>query len=80
MTQTTRLAAANYFVAYSVGICYASVCTDLSDEKATERLNTEHPTGVGPWMVSEDKTFRGGEPNPCPCPDGQGRRHILFNW
>lgn len=69
-----------YFVAYAVGFVCASVCTDLTDEEATERLNWDHPTGVHPWEVSADETFRTGEPNPCPCPDAPApRRHILFN-
>jgi len=70
---------AGYFVAYGVGLVHASVCTDLSDEEATAALNREHPTGVSPWSISTDKTFSGGEPNPCPCPDASGRRHILFS-
>lgn len=81
MTETRKLsvAADEYFVAYGVGFVCASVCTNLDDKAATERLNWEHPTGVHPWFVSEDKTFKGGEPMPCPCPDRADCRHILFN-
>lgn len=68
-----------FFHPYAVGIAYASVYTDLSDEEAAGRLNQAHPTGVGPWTVSEDTAFSGGESNPYPCPNGNGRRHILFN-
>lgn len=68
------------FRAYSVGFCCASVCTSLSDEQATVRLNQEHPTGLASgWAVSTDEKFAGGQPNPCPCPDVAGHRHVLFN-
>lgn len=67
------------FTAYGVGLCYASVCTRLTDEQAAERLNEEHPTGVTPWKVSSDEKFSGGESNPCRCPDDDRNRHILFD-
>lgn len=68
-----------YFEPYTVGLCHASVCTDMTDEQATEMLNAMYPTGISSkWHISEEKTFRTGEPNPKPCEDGQGRRHILF--
>lgn len=68
------------FMLYSVGLIAASVCTSLPIEKATERLNLEHPSGVTPWHPSEDKTFRSGEPNPCPCDRyPETHKHYLFN-
>ncbi len=68
------------FDAYAAGICYASVCTSLSDEEATRRLNRQFPTGVSPWAVSENPTFNDGfRPNPSPCPDAETHRHILFS-
>lgn len=72
---------ANYdYVAYGVGLCYASVCTSLTDEEAAARLNLDQPTGVGrPWEISKDETFANGQPQPRPCdqfPDTH--RHILF--
>jgi len=68
------------FEAYSVGLCYASVCTCLKPEEATVRLNTEHPTGVrSQWAPSSDATFRSGEANPHPCPDHPGNFHYLFS-
>lgn len=68
------------FTVYDVGLCYASVCTRLDDDAATERLNSEHPTGFTPWQVSTDATFAdGSSPNPCPCPDDVRNRHVLFN-
>ena len=68
------------FEVYSVGPCYASVCTNLSDEVATLRLNLNHPTGISSqWRMSKEKSFQGGLTNPSPCPDHAGNRHILFS-
>lgn len=68
------------FTAYGMGLCYASVCTALTDEQATERLNAEQPTGIeSRWRVSPASTFRRGGPNPGPCEESPGtHRHILF--
>lgn len=67
----------DFFEAYSVGVCYASVCTSIDDDAATARLNLLRPTGVGPWHIAAEP-FAGGEPNPFPCPDREGSRHVLF--
>lgn len=69
------------FTAYAVGVCNASVCTSLSDDEATARLNLEHPTGIGPWFVAADSHFADGtHTNPCPCEDKPDtHRHILFH-
>jgi hypothetical protein len=56
-----------------------AVCTTLDDERATTRLNDEHPTGVAPWRVSPDPTFKGGGPNPGRCEEAPAtHRHLLF--
>lgn len=75
----TTTAREGHFLIYSAGVVYTSVCTTLSDEEATTRLNCESPTGVTPWAVSKDPNFITGEPNPCPCPHIIGARHILFS-
>ena len=67
------------FEVYSVGFVCASVCTTLSIEEATRRLNIEHSTGVGPWHLSADPTFASGSPNPSPCDRGGESKHFLFN-
>lgn len=67
---------------YAVGVCAASACAanDVPLEAVAARANAEHPTGVGPWAVSGDEAFAGGEPNPCPCNDKPAtHRHILLN-
>lgn len=66
-----------FFEAYSVGLCYASVCTNVDDDAATYQLNWQHPTGVTPWQIA-DEPFASGEPNPTPCTDRPDCRHILF--
>lgn len=67
------------FTAYAVGVVHASVCTSLSVTEATERLNTEYPTGISSdWKLS-DEAFASGETNPCACHDfPQTHKHYLF--
>lgn len=55
---------------YSSGICHCSVCVpkELTHEQIEEQVNLEHPTGINSkWRISKDKTFKGGEANPCAC-------------
>jgi len=67
---------------YSHGLCYASVCTDL-----TERLEIEveanrqlGPTGLDHgWRISDEPTFKDGQSNPCPCNHYLDRRHFLLS-
>ncbi|KKL64602.1 hypothetical protein LCGC14_2163320 [marine sediment metagenome] len=66
------------YEAYSVGLCYASVCTSLPLEEATRLLNVEHPTGISPWSKA-DEQFGTGDSNPCPCNENpQTHKHYLF--
>jgi hypothetical protein len=68
------------FWPYSVGLCCASVCSAHNVEETTERLNLSHPTGISSrWQLSEDKTFKTGEPMPAQCPDHPENKHYLFN-
>jgi len=67
------------FHIYSHGLLYASVCTSLSDEEATERLNCEHPTGIASRWTLANEPFSGGESNPTRCFERKGNRHILFS-
>ena len=58
----------NDFIAYSVGICYMSVCVlkEMDKDLIESKANVEHPTGVQPWKIAVED-FRSGDPNPCPC-------------
>lgn len=69
------------FDVLAVGIVAASVCTSLSDEEATARLNETEPTRISSgWALSEDPTFADGSPNPQPCSlKPETHRHLLFN-
>lgn len=62
------------------GICYLSACVPIGvpDSEIEEAANQKWPTGVGPWKLSTDKAFRGGEPNPCPCNHSTARVHVLL--
>ncbi len=80
MTGAEAQAKEQEFVIYSTGVCYMSVCTSLSPEEATARVNAEAPTGVASkWELSE-ATFRTGQPNPCPCDKKpKTHKHFLFS-
>jgi hypothetical protein len=67
------------FDVYSIGFCFASVCTSLEDEQATNRLNLLYGTGIeSQWKIA-DEDFRDGTPNPHPCENlSETHRHILF--
>jgi hypothetical protein len=65
------------FVAYAVGLVYASACTTLPDELAASRMNVESPAPHG-WAIA-DEPFANGDLNGRPCdqhPDTH--RHLLF--
>lgn len=69
------------FTVTAMGLVFATACTTLSNDEATNRLNLRHrPTSVGgAWEISPT-TFDDGKSNPHPCdrwPDPE-RRHILF--
>lgn len=71
---------ADEFVIYSEGIVCASVCSSLPIEEVKARM-AAHFTGTSSqWTLSEDPTFKGGEPNPCPCNEHpETHKHYLFN-
>lgn len=81
MKWTLLNVSANYdFLVYSHGVVHSSVCSSLTPEATVERINLENPTRISsPWALSKDKTFRTGEPNPCPCEDfPETHKHYLF--
>lgn len=71
----------NEFEAYGMGIVHASVCTSLSVEEATKRLNEQYPTGIqSQWELSKNEHFSCGEhKNGCDCPDHPDNKHYLFS-
>lgn len=68
------------FAIYSYGIVYCSVCSSLSIEETTKRVNKENPTGSElRWQLSKNPTFASGTPHPCPCHDAPDtHKHYLF--
>lgn len=54
---------------YANGLVHCSVCTNIKSREKIEKLvNLKNPTGISSkWSISDDKTFAGGESNPCPC-------------
>ena len=67
------------FTVYSDGIVHCSVCSALSPEETTAKLNAEHPTGITSRWEIADEPFATGEPNPCPCKENpETHKHYLF--
>lgn len=77
--QAAQATPATTFDVYSVGLCYLSVCTTLTDRGAIEaRANSEQPTGTrGRWVIAKDP-FRTGEPNPHRCERNPRAKHWLL--
>ncbi len=69
-------------VMYAEGMFSASVCAParMTPEQVVERVNRTHPSGTeAGWQVSDDKTFRTGQPMPAPCDkEPETRRHWLL--
>lgn len=68
-------------VPYAVGMCCASACAPKSASPAqvAAAVNFVRPTGIeSRWVISEDLTFEGGEPAPCPCNTDPERQHWLL--
>jgi len=89
VSATAHLAAVHV---YRNGLDVCSVCApgEMTSEQVAEAVNVqdgqalsgaglEHRVGTTPqWHVSDDKTFKGGETNPCPCNDMPARKHWLL--
>lgn len=66
---------------YTFGIVHCSVCApkDMPREQVETETNLAHPTGLDHgWKIAPDKTFKDGEPNPCPCNDTNDCQHWLM--
>ena len=70
---------------YLAGGLSCSVCVpaDWPRERIEEAVNVRHPCATPPselrWKIADDKTFKGGEPNPCPCDQATGRLHYFMD-
>jgi hypothetical protein len=67
-------------IVYTFGLCHCSVCVpkDMPRDEVERGANTAHPTGVTPWKISDEPTFKAGEPNPCQCEGDSTRQHYLM--
>ncbi len=57
-------------IIYAQGALSMSVCVpkDWLRDKVIEEVNRKSLCGTtNGWMISDDKTFKGGQPMPCPC-------------
>jgi hypothetical protein len=67
------------FKVYRMGLYTCSVCTSLTDDAATQKLNRERPSGCSsPWQLSSAEQLAGGKPNGGRCPHDKKRRHIAY--
>lgn len=71
----------NQVEVYTFGLCHCSVCVpkDMSRADVEAGADVSHKTGLDHgWKISADKTFKGGEPNPCVCSCNPNRLHYLM--
>ena len=67
------------FTIYSMGLCYASICSSLPIEEVKTRMALE-PTGISNKWTLAGESFKTGEPNPCPCDKKpETHKHYLFS-
>ena len=68
------------FTVYREGLFSASVCSSLPQSEVLERMAARPCGTTAGWMLSDNPTFSGGEPNPCPCDQNPAtHRHYLFD-
>ncbi len=73
-------ASSTEFQVYSVGACFSSVCSALSIEETTKRVNEMlSPNNEIEWKLNDDKKFANGTPMPHQCPDHAANKHYLFS-
>jgi len=63
------------------GLCYLTACAPKEmtgpEVEADIRRQAIAGTSAG-WRLSDDRTFSGGQPNPCECDQDGSRKHWLF--
>lgn len=58
----------------NVSLLFAGVCTNLSPEDATAKLNSESPAGTrNGWALAEDHPLQASQ-----CPDRADCKHYIF--
>lgn len=63
---------------YALGALSCSVCApeSMTPEEIIAGTEKEYPCGTtAGWQISKSKTFKGGQPMPCPCEQTKGRQH-----
>lgn len=68
-----------HFEIYATGLLHTSVCTNLTIEEATERLNKELPTGISNGWQLHEGDFADGHSNSCVCEENTNYKHYLFS-
>ena len=83
-TMTTQMIGAeDVFVIAGPGLCYASVCVPVTEDR--EGLLRAIRAKLGPtgldhgWKFCPEPAFRTGEPNPGPCEREEDRAHLLMS-
>jgi len=69
-------------IIYSIGMVAMSVCAkkNLTPKFIEKEVNRMSPTGISTdWVMSKDKKFKSGHPNPCQCEEHTNRKHYLLN-
>ena len=63
---------------YSVGLVFASVCSDDEVDIMLVAVNQDHPTGLDHGWTLADEPFRTGDENPHSCGRDPARLHYLL--
>lgn len=61
-------------------LLFATCCTNLSVEEATQRMNEVHPAGTKRgWKLADEEDWPEClTENPWACPDNQEHKHMYF--
>ncbi len=64
-----------------VSLLFATCCTSLSIEDATNKMNQVSPTGTkSRWQLAGKDSLpeMWGDCNPCPCSDNPEWKHLFY--
>ena len=66
------------FVVYIEGLCFASVCSSLSQQEVEAKMKM-HLCGTSTGWILDSEPFNNGMPNPSPCDQQpETHKHYLF--